>query len=296
MTLWLLWKLPDLFNHQWGNISLPAEAVRTGGAVIGFAVGLALNWEVAKEYRNTPSLWWAHLALAVYSGVFLVRMIVESPLTDLIEPGFYRSPLHGLWQHIFSFISKFALIAGLALMCYAYHRVGLGFRLARRDYLTMAGIVALLAALLVFRGQLSQAQSPYLTGRYLQLAGLFQLALMAALSVALHRMIVQMGGGKLKVALRFLALHAVASSALVLAEAINDAYSPELSPALGLPLGLGWQANLWFPALSAAYRLQLTISAAREIELLEREKAGTGMLPNRPLSFPPARSIETEEV
>lgn len=269
LALWLMVSLSVSFRllPEFYPVSL---GVRVFASCVALALALLLNVEIAREYRSAPWLRVAWLALAANAGISIFRMIFESPLLTLIWPE-YTTGLRGLWQHLAIVPANFSLLVGVVTMCLAYHRVGLGFEIERRDYVLMAAIAALLIALMVFRGGLSEAQSPYLSSRLLQQLGLLLLALVSAVSVVLHRMTMQMGGGKLALALRVLTLYALLRSLLVLPGA---EFSPVVESIRSHLLTLAWQTVLWLPALAAAYRAQLTLNAARELQQLEARQAG----------------------
>jgi hypothetical protein len=54
------------------------SAIRTISLCLAYTLALALNLEVAAEYRQTRWLHVAWLALAANAGVSVVRIIVES--------------------------------------------------------------------------------------------------------------------------------------------------------------------------------------------------------------------------
>jgi hypothetical protein len=178
-------------------------------------------------------------------------------------------------QHLAIVPANFALLVGVAAMCWAYHQVGLGFEIERRDWLMMSGVAALLIALMTFREGLTEAQSPIVTSRYLQLSGLVLLALATTVSIVLQRMAAGMGGGRLAMALRVLTLYALLRAALVLLGALHPErfISPTGNILRGYFFELSWQAVLWLPALAAAYRAKLTHFAARELAQQRADKA-----------------------
>jgi len=259
-----------------GHLLVAESAIQTVFLCFSYALALALNLEIAAEYRQTRWLRVAWLALAGNAGVSIVRIIVESSLSDLVWPGYPHSPLWGLLQHLAIVPANAFLLFGLLTMWWAYHQVGLGFSLEKRDYAAIAGILLLLVSLMVFREGLSQAQSPYALGRWLQLIGLALLSLCAAASLATHRMAMQMGGGKLAVALRLLTLYTLLRGVLVLVQAgqkmsLMDGQQP--SGSYSVFMALCWQAVPWVATLAAAYRAELTIHAARELEQRRAAKA-----------------------
>ena len=137
----------------------------------------------------------------------------------------------------------------------------------RRVYPMMAGVIAMVLAMLVYRENLTEAQSPYLASRILQPAGLVLLAICSAMALVLYRLAVQMGGGRLAVALRLLTIYVLLRGVLVLLRALKLEYFPDLA---GWPdrylFEVGWQIVPWVAALAAACRAELTVKAARELE------------------------------
>jgi hypothetical protein len=251
------------------RLSVTESAIKTGFLCLAYGLALSLNLEIAAEYRQTRWLRLAWVALAGNAGVSIVRMVVESSLFNLIWPGYTRDPLWGLLQHLAIVPANAFLLFGLLAMWWAYHEVGLGFAIEKRDYAAIAGILGLLVALMVFREGLSEARSPYEVSRWLQLIGLTLLSFSAAASLATHRVAMQMGGGKLAVALRFLTLYTLLRGALVLLQAsqrMTLAEGQQAGGSYSVFMNLCWQAVPWVAALAAAYHAEMTIHAARELE------------------------------
>jgi hypothetical protein len=179
-------------------------------------------------------------------------------------------------QHLAIVPANAFLLFGLLAMWWAYHEVGLGFAVEKRDYAAIAGILGLLVALMVFREGLSEARSPYAVSRWLQLIGLALLSFSAAASLATHRVAMQMGGGKLAVVLRFLTLYTLLRASLVLLQAgqrMSLTEGQQASDSYSVFMNLCWQAVPWVAALAAAYRAEMTIHAARELEQQRAAKA-----------------------
>jgi hypothetical protein len=268
LCAWLAFHLPwraGLTPRLW----VAEGAIRTGFLCLAYALALALNLEIAAEHRQTRWLRFAWLALAGNAAISIVRIVVESSLFNMVWPGYTRDPLWGLLQHLAIAPANAFLLFGLLAMWWAYHHVGLGFAVEKRDYAAIAGILGLFVALMVFREGLSEARSPYALSRWLQLIGLALLSFSAAASLATHRMAMQMGGGKLAVALRFLTLYALLRSALVLLKAdqrISLMEGQQASDSYSAFIGLCWQVVPWIVALAAAYRAEITVHAARELE------------------------------
>lgn len=267
LLLWLALHLPAYLGFTQHHF-MGEAAIRTTALCTAYALALLLNLRIAGEYKNAPWLRLAWMALAGNAGFSVLRILAESQLFNLLAEGYTRSSLHGLLQHLAIVPANALLLLGLLAMWQGYHRVGLGFTIERRDYAAVVLILGLMAALLVFREGLSEARSSYLTARYLQQSGLILLSLCAATSVVLHRVAVQMGGGKLAVTLKFLAFYALLRAVLVLIQAWFRLAAPELNNPLGttaLYLDICWQAAPWLATLAAAYRAELTTHAAREL-------------------------------
>lgn len=268
LVLWL--------GHRFGGVrelGLAHSAAMTVFSCLAFSVAFVLNLDVAAEYRNTRWLRVAWLALAANAAISAVRMVVESNLLNLFWSGYKGSPLAGLLQHLAIVPGNCFLLVGLLAMGYAYHEVGLGFTVKRGDCALISAILGLMLALLVFREGLTEARSPYVFSRYLQQTGLIVLSLTAALSVVLYRMAVQMGGGKLALALQWLTVYVLVRDVLVLVGALQrlailNTTNTETKGnlfLLGYLLTLGWQSVGWLAALAAAHRAELTMNAAREL-------------------------------
>lgn len=251
-------------------------AIRTGFLCLAYGLALALNLEIAEEHRQTRWLRLAWLALAGNAAVSIVRILVQSTLFNLIWPGYTSDPLWGLLQHLTIVPANAFLLFGLLAMGWTYHRVGLGFAIKKRDYAAIAGILGLLVALMFFHEWLSEARSPYPLSRWLQLIGLALLTFSAAASLVTHRMAMQMGGGKLAIALRFLTLYTLLRGILVLIQAgqrmsLMDGQQPGVSYSIFMMLC--WQAAPWIVTLAAVYRAEVTVHATRELEQQRAAKA-----------------------
>jgi hypothetical protein len=266
-SLWLGAHLP--FVLGWTPRLLIYEgAITTFFLFWAYLFAMALNLEIAREYKGARWLRISWLALAANAGISVIRIVIESRLFDLIWEGYRNGYIFGLLQHMAIVPANACLLLGLMAMGWSYHRVGLGFRIERRDYSLILGLFALIILLFNFREGLTQAQSPYLISRYLQLIGLVLLTLSAAAGLVLHRMAMQMDGGKLALVLRFLTLYTLLRGVLVLIQALRRLDIPELSSVESIPtlfFDLGWQAVPWIAALAAAYRAEMTVHAAEEL-------------------------------
>lgn len=273
-----LWSLLEILGEVVGRDRLFSVrgGVRLGCGVLAYGVAIGLNLEIAREYRQALWLKVAWLALAANAAIFLFRPLVESPITPFIAPEYLTRPLLGLLLHLLIIPANICVLIGVLAMWRAYHKVGLGFRIELRDYAAMAGVLLLSLAVFIYRENLSESQSPYLTSRILQPVGLILLSICAALSLGLHRLAVQMGGGQLARALRWLTLYVLVRGVLVLLNAARPEFVSVAGPSVVRSVfDIGWQLVPWIVVLAAACRAELTVKAARE---LEQRRAAKGEL------------------
>ena len=267
--VWLGLHLPVLFGgvpHRQDTGELYFFAVTSA---FGYALAFLLNLEIAGEYRNDKVMRLAWLFIAANAGFSIIREVIGSPLPDTVWPGYVDGPLWGLQHQVVITLANVSLVVGLLGMWWTYQRVGLGLRAGRRQYVEI-GVIAVLTLALVFsREGMTEADSPYLASRLLQPLGLVVLSVAAAASVVLYGMAVQMGGGRLAVALRCLTLYTILRATLVLLEAILSLTTPERRQVHDLMMTIDlllWRTVPWILALSAAYRAELTVHAKKALE------------------------------
>ncbi|HJZ69606.1 MAG TPA: hypothetical protein VKF81_15890 [Blastocatellia bacterium] len=246
--------------------------VMTVAGILAFGIALLLSLEVAAEFRQARWSYLAWMMLAANAAISLVKRSAGSPLFDFVTAGYRTSPLRGLLDNLLVVPANVCLLIGLLAMWWGYHKLGLGFRIEWRDRGAMAGVAALFLMLLLFRGSLSQGQSPYLISRALQPLGLTLLAVISTFGVVLHRYAVRMGDGKLALVMRWLMFYVLLRGVLVLARSFLSPGRPLL---LDSPPGLEdwafdvlWQVVQWTAAMAAAYCAQLPVSAAQQLKQL----------------------------
>ena len=262
LGLWLLVSIPAKLGML-PSRNLPGWTIRMIACCVALFIASWVSFYVAGEYRNARWLRLAWLAIAANGGLSIFRMIAENPVWTAIWPG-YSVHVRGLVQHLFIVPANLSLLIAVAAMCIAYHHVRIGFEIKKRDMLLIVGIASVISGLMIFRGGLSEANSPFLAGRILQHLGLICLAIVSAVSVLLHRMSVQMDGGRLAAVLQVITLYTLSRCVLVLFTAVRPA-----GAVMDILLTISWQAVQWLPALAAALRLTMTVEAVRELERLE---------------------------
>ncbi len=271
MTIVLLaWLLSDV-NGLAGSKAL----AKLAGAVAAYSVALVMTFKIAREHRQQKWLRIAWLAMAANAGIFILRPLVETSLWNQITPGYSQSPLQGFLLHILIIPANCFFLAGVFAMWKAYSGIGLGFRIPRRDYAAMAAILGLMFALMFYREHLTESQSPILASRLLQPFGLALLSICAAMSLVLYRISMQMGGGRLAVALRWLTAFALLRASLVLIRSLKLEFVPDtfwLGNYVNFLIEIGWMVVPWTFALGAVCRAELTITAAKELRARRAEK------------------------
>jgi len=182
------------------------------------------------------------------------------------------TPAAGEWMGItlranvgFAFVQAglACLLGGMFATWWQLRALGLGFRILRRDYFAVGGV---LFAMLVFFG-LSYAGGWM---RPLMASARILLFLSVAVGVLLNRYCAQMGGGQIGLVIRFIILYAGTRCLMNVIFAINQTYAPYLL----FPEQL---LNLVFPWIllyGVAVRAQVTVTSSRELHRLLAESAG----------------------
>src|SRR6185436_4177674 len=135
----------------WGwapRFRLAEALVMTTSGVLAFGIMFVLSLEAAAEYRQSR---WAQLAwwlLAANAALSLLKKVVGSLLIDFLIEDYRGNPLRGLLDNALIVPANLCLLAGLIALWWALQRIGLGFKIERRDYLSMAGIAVVFLALL----------------------------------------------------------------------------------------------------------------------------------------------------
>jgi len=251
--------------------------IMTVSGLAAYGIALLLSLEISTEYRRSPWARAAWLLLAASAAISLLKRSAGTPLLDFVDAEYRTGPLRGLIDNLMVVPANLCLFAGLLALWWAIHRIGLGFRIGRRDWAMMAGVTGLFLLMFIFREDLSQGRSPYLLSRILQPVGLGLLGLASAFGVVLHRYAVQMGDGRLAAVMRWLMFYVLFRGALVLVRAL---VSPLQPVALDSPSGLNewtfellWQVVHWAMAMAAACRAQMTVSAMAELRKLRTAKS-----------------------
>jgi|HubBroStandDraft_4_1064222.scaffolds.fasta_scaffold133512_2 hypothetical protein len=246
--------------------------IRLISPLIAYGIAMWLCGEIAREYRSSKDLRRAWVVLGVCAGVSMLRHLFDTPLVDLVWPGYWAGPWSQLMRELLAAAALTLLAAGILTMAEAFRRMRLGFSLHWPDLAAMAGVLLLLALVLYFRNDLSAARVSVSLAKRAQLFSQVMFAIAAAGCVLLMRISKQMGGGKLAIAMGWIIAHIVLRAALVLATAWQAHLNKSL-PSVNLTFLLLSNAAIWMFAMAAASRYQVSVTAAQQA-------AKWGVVPN----------------
>lgn len=249
------------------------DALRVVGAFCAYGMALLFCWRIADEYRETKWMRFAWLALTMNAWLSLLRPFVR-PLPIWRQPIelYNTSPEYALLMHCILVPANFCLLLGLLAIWWAYHEIGLGFQLGKRDILAVLGLLALMLAFFIFGDLLTEAQAYYRATTILQVVAQVQMYLIAAASLLLHRVSVQMGSGRLAIALRWMTIYALWRLGMVLLVSFARHVFPNHSAFIADAAQFGWQLAPWIFALAVAHRAELTDLAAQGLARIRSER------------------------
>jgi hypothetical protein len=242
---------------------LPSRLVRVISPLMAYGIAMWLCGGIAAEYRFSRDLRAAWVLLGCCAGVSMVRHLFDTPLVDLIWPGYWSGPWSQLLRELLAAAALTLLAAGILTMAEAFRRMRLGFFMHRTDLAAMAGVLLLLGLVLYFRNDLSAARVPLSIAKRAQLFSQVMFAVAAAGCVLLMRISKQMGGGKLAVAMGWIIAHIVLRAALVLSTTLQAHLNKSL-PFSDFLLFVISTAAIWMFPMAAASRYQVSLTAAQQ--------------------------------
>lgn len=235
-----------------GQQALWIGAMRLGSG-LACVVGLALCARIAGDYARGTWMRRSWLLLAGSAAASVLRYWMEALL--IAGPDGWRYLLE--WRQVPSVLSLLLLVAGLLAMWRSLISLGLGFAATSSDWVLLVMIAALVPITVSFREGLSEWNSPHVLVRALQFSSPLLVAMLAGVTIPLHRLSCEMQGGQIARSLRWLLLFAVLRAVLFV----------RIIPAVAaLPWALTVHAVLtntmqWLFALAVVYRWQLTAEA-----------------------------------
>ncbi len=259
-----------------GNASQHAfalDALRVLGSLCAYGLALLFCWRIADEYRETKWMRLAWLALTMNAGLSLLRPFVRPlPIWGQAVELYNTSPEYALLMHCILVSANFCLLLGLLAIWWAYHEIGLGFRLGKRDILAVLSLLALMVAFFVFGDLLTEARAYYRATTILQVVAQVQMFLIAAASLLLHRVSIQMGSGRQAIVLRWMTIYALWRLGMVLVVSLAHYVFPHHSHFIADVAQFGWQLAPWLLTLAVAHRAELTALAAERLAHIRSER------------------------
>ncbi|MCX6608210.1 MAG: hypothetical protein NTV52_32115 [Acidobacteria bacterium] len=218
-----------------------------------YLVALVYCWRIRADHPHPARMRRAWTWLALSSALSVLRHAFE--LSGYLA-GWELDRMS--WRQILIVLALLALTAGLLELASAFRAVGFGLHWRRLDWLWLAAIVLLAVPVVLNRDRLGDANSTVAAMRYLQYLSSLLLAVPAALALGLHRISVEMTGGKWATALQWMVAFLVARLVcLCLLTAVPDSW---------LPMTLLGTAAPWMFVLAAAERWNVTRAAERMSE------------------------------
>jgi hypothetical protein len=241
---------------------VPENVVHMASAAAAYSIGLFLCFRIAQEHRR-GGLRRAWTFFCVFSSVSVARHLLDTRLIELIDPGYWSSPLSSFLREGLAALSLIFLVAGILTMTATFLRLRIGFSLKYIDYVTVAVVVSVLASILSLRSNLPTANLESPIPMWTQYFSQLLLVFGASGSILLIRLSEQMGGGRLAITMRLIIAHIMLRGILVLATVVEN--------------HLHWQPFLlqyllsmsapWLFTLAASYRLQVVRSAQKQASL-----------------------------
>jgi hypothetical protein len=242
---------------------VPMRLVRVISPLMAYGIAMWLCVGIAAEYRSSRDLRAAWVFLGACAGVSMVRHLFDTPLVDLVWPGYWSGPWSQVMRELLAAAALTLLAAGILTMAEAFRRMRLGFSMHRTDLAAMAGVLLLLCLVLYFRNDLSAARVSLTLAKRAQLFSQVMFAVAAAGCVLLMRISQQMGGGKLAIAMGWIIAHIVLRAVLVLSTALQVHLHKSL-PFSDFLFTILSAAAIWMFAMAAASRYQVSLTAAQQ--------------------------------
>jgi hypothetical protein len=283
LAVHLALRLGLLFNAGFGQAArhdVPLDVLRVLSALIAYGLAFYLCWRMTDEYRETKWMRLAWLALTCSAGLSLLRPFAR-PLPFWGNPiDLYNTPSeYTLLMHCILVPANFCLLLGLLAIWWAYHEIGIGVRMQRRDAGAIAILLILLLPFLLSGNLLTEARAYYRATSILQVIGQILMFLIAAASLLLHRAAMQFGSGRLAPVLRWLMLYALWRLGLLLVVSLARFAFPRQNSLITDLAETGWQVAPWLLALAVTYRAELTEHAAQRLTRLRQARAQVAELP-----------------
>lgn len=222
------------------------------GCVAAYLIGLVSCWRVAALYPATSPVRLGWIALGGNCLLSALRHIALNPLFERIAGSRDRVDLISQTLQLPGLI---LVLLGLVAMWWGMYRLGLGFKVR---WYECAGILAASAIVAwTFRNDLSHSHSTHGILTILQPVSLGLLIAITGVGLLLHSLAMQMGGGRLAVVMRCIAVYAFTRSLLNLWQGESES--------LALGRWLCFYTVPWIFAFGASYSSWLADGVRRSI-------------------------------
>jgi len=255
---WVMRRLtPDPVSYAQGEVIILGFF-----SALAYLLALALCLQISNEYEKRSWMRLGWLALGAMAAISAARYLFDNSLPHRFWPELATPPVLGVTREVFLVAEFLCLLAGVVAIWMAFHALGLGLRLLKRDQLLMLVTLVMMGVLIYERDSLSehQSNSPLAVG--LQLASHIILVLAAVCSVPLHRLCVQMGGGRMAHFMRMITAYALLRSGAIFVGMIVLGNGG--GGWLGLAATLAWRSTPWVFALAAVVRYGMVAAVERE--------------------------------
>jgi hypothetical protein len=216
--------------------------------------------KIAGDYPDSSPMKLAWRLIAAHAAFAVIRHGYESLSVVTGWMTGHATTLATLRQ-IPIVLSLILLSAGLIALWSSFTSIGIGLRFRFTDYLLLGLILALVPLMLSQQQGMVDSRSDYSIIRRLQAASPGLLAVPAAVSLVLHRISQEIGGGQLALSLRLLAVFL-----LMRMLSLFLSLFPEY-PVMTIASRTTFWVTPWVFLLAVYYRWRLTVAAA---ELAQR--------------------------
>jgi len=248
-------------------VRLLLQGVMHGITTIGYAAATWYCLKIAADYPDSSSMKLAWRLIAAHAVFAALRHGFESMAVVMGWMTNYPITLVSLRQ-IPIVVSLILLAAALIALWSSFTVIGIGLRFRVADYVLLGMILALVPLILVQQQEMVDSRSAYVFIRRLQAASPGLLAVPAAVSLVLHRISQEVGGGRLALSLRLLALFL-----LMRMLSLFLGLFPEW-PILTVASRTTFWATPWVFLLAVFYRWQMTVSASELARRYEVDPEG----------------------
>jgi hypothetical protein len=241
---------------------VPENFAHMASAVAAYSIGLFLCFRITQEHRG-GGLRKAWTLFCIFALVSVARHLGDTRLIELIDPGYWSSPLSSFLREGLAALSLIFLVAGILTMTATFLRLRIGFSLKSVDYVVGAVVLAVLASFLSLRSNLPTASLESPIPMWTQYFSQLLLVFGASGSILLIRLSEQMGGGRLAITMRLIIAHMMLRGILVLATVLEI----HLHRQPFLLQHLLSMSAPWLFTLAASYRLEVVRSAQKQASL-----------------------------